>query len=61
MTYLHEGFPWVPLDFKVDLFYAHTYSYCFLLVPMANTMNFLHEGFPWVPIDYEVDLCYEHS
>ena len=30
MTYLHEGFLWVPVDFKVDLFYAHTYSYCFV-------------------------------
>ena len=30
MTFLHEGFPWVPVDFKVDLFYVHTNNYGFL-------------------------------
>ena len=53
MTFLHEGFPWVPVDFKVDLFDVHTNNYCFVLVPMANTMTFLHEGFPWVPVDFD--------
>ena len=53
MTFLHEGFPWVPVDFKVDLFYVHTNNYGFLLVPMANTMTFLHEGFPWIPVDFD--------
>ena len=38
MTFLHEGFPWVPVDFKVDLFYVHTNNYCFLWVPMADTI-----------------------
>ena len=61
MTFLHKGFPWVPVDFKVDLFYAHTNNYCFIWVPMANTMTFLHEGFPWVPVDFKVDLFYVHT
>ena len=56
-----RGFPWVPVDFKVDLFYTHTNNYCFVQVPMANTMTFLHEGFPWVPVDFKVDLFYAHT
>ena len=43
-TFLHEGFSWVPVDFKVDLFYAHTNKYCLVLVPMANTMTFYMMG-----------------
>ena len=26
--FLHGGFPWVPVDFKADLFYVHTNNYC---------------------------------
>ena len=44
MTFLHEGFPWVPVDFKVDLFYVHTNNYGFLWVPMADTIIFLIWG-----------------
>ena len=53
MTFLLEGIPLVPVDFKNDLFYVHTNNYCFLCVPMADTMIFLHEGFPWVPVDFD--------
>ena len=41
IIFLHLGFPWVPVDFKVDLFYAHNNNYCFVRVPIANMMTFL--------------------
>ena len=54
--FLYVGFPWVPVDFKIVLFYVHTNSYGFLWVPMADTLIFLHLGFPWVPVDFKVHL-----
>ena len=27
IIFLHLGFPWVPIDFKVDLFYAPSNNY----------------------------------
>ena len=55
------GFPWVPVDFKIDFFYVQTNNYCFIWVPMANTMTFLHGGFPWVPVDFKIDFFYVHN
>ena len=59
-TFLHEGFPWVPVDFD-HIFDENTNDYCFIWVPMANTTTFLHEGFPRVPVDFKVDLFYVHT
>ena len=59
LIFLHLGFPWVSVDFKVDLFYAHNNHYCFVSVPMANTMTFLHERLQHgmqcfrVPVDFD--------
>ena len=55
LTFLHGGFPWVPVDFNADLFYVLTNNYCFVQVSNADTMIFLHEGFPLVPVDFKVD------
>ena len=46
MTFLNGGFPWIPVDFKVEIFYEHTNNYCFICVPMTDTMTFLHKGVP---------------
>ena len=61
MTFLQEGFSWVPLDFDLYIFDENTNKYCFIWVPLANTMTFLHEGFRWVPVDFKVDLFYVHT
>ena len=53
MTFLHEGFPWVPVDFDRYIFEEQTNNYCFIWVPMANTMAFFHEGLFWVPVDFD--------
>ena len=53
MTFLHEGFLWVPVDFDRYIFEEQTNNYCFIWVPMANTMTLSHEGFPWVPVDFD--------
>ena len=53
MTFLHEGFPLVPVDLE-HIFDENINNYCFIWVPMANTITFLHEGFPWVPVDFKL-------
>ena len=52
-----SGFPYI----WSNIFDENFTNFCFIWVPMANTMTFSHEGFPWVPIDFKVDLFYAQT